>query len=321
MAPIQQREVKIIYLSLTESQCHSVDEIYKSSRQTTLSFILDDTQDQEIALTKLAELGLDQVSRTALESRWTVQWSTTWETNKARKNGRCFNGKLSFQINQGRQRDKRKKGLQVDTKRRNPYQFTGCLAHVEIVERIQDGAVTSICGVFVHNKGCDKSVIQRTPEIPLHEHVYEEALKQLQNGASITAIQEKNCAMINEKLYRDMDTYNPASANVRYLFLQSDHATLYQKASKELGVDARLQPKAVFHYSARAEAEDRFEVCISTPEMDEGANKYAHHSQVILDGTFGVCSSRLLLFIALAADKDKKGVPIAFFLFSAATGQ
>jgi hypothetical protein len=40
----------------------------------------------------------------------------------------------------------------------------------------------------------------------------------------------------------------------------------------------------------------------------------------VLDGTFGVCSSRLLLFVALAIDEDGKGVPIAFFLFSAPTG-
>lgn len=47
---------------------------------------------------------------------------------------------------------------------------------------------------------------------------------------------------------------------------------------------------------------------------------YAHHSQMILDGTFGVCTSCLLLFIALAQDGQRKGVPIAFFLFSAPTG-
>ena len=49
--------------------------------------------------------------------------------------------------------------------------------------------------------------------------------------------------------------------------------------------------------------------------MDNAAWKYAHHSQLVLDGTFGVCTSRLLLFIALAQDKNGKGVPLAFFLF------
>lgn len=54
--------------------------------------------------------------------------------------------------------------------------------------------------------------------------------------------------------------------------------------------------------------------------MDEAAHKYAHHPQLILDGTFGVCSSRLLLFIAMAINEEGKGVPITFFLFSATRG-
>ncbi|KAJ3845789.1 hypothetical protein EV368DRAFT_90093 [Lentinula lateritia] len=78
--------------------------------------------------------------------------------------------------------------------------------------------------------------------------------------------------------------------------------------------------EAVFHYSARTDVNERFKICISTKEMDDAAYKYAHHSQLILDGTFGVCSSRLLLFIAMAVDEDRKGVPIALFLFSAPTG-
>ena len=54
--------------------------------------------------------------------------------------------------------------------------------------------------------------------------------------------------------------------------------------------------------------------------MDEAAWKYVHGSQLILDGTFGVCSSRLLLFIAMGVDEEGKGIPVAFFLFSAPTG-
>lgn len=45
-----------------------------------------------------------------------------------------------------------------------------------------------------------------------------------------------------------------------------------------------------------------------------------HYSQLMLDGTFGICTSCLLLFIALAHDDNGKGIPITFFLFSALTG-
>ena len=137
-----------------------------------------------------------------------------------------------------------------------------------------------------------------------------------------------------------MSTTDPATANVRYHLLPSDHVTLYRKFSRRYGVDVRKQPQyniddwlnplssnfkaeiydAVFHYGARSDAGERFKVCIATQEMKDAAWKYVHGSQLVLDGTFGICSARLLLFIALGKDEDGKGVPVAFFLFSAPTG-
>lgn len=78
--------------------------------------------------------------------------------------------------------------------------------------------------------------------------------------------------------------------------------------------------EAVFHYGGRSEKGDRFKVCIQTEAMKEASWKYAHEKQLILDGTFGVCDRRILLFIALGVDESGKGVPLAFFLFSAPTG-
>ena len=157
---------------------------------------------------------------------------------------------------------------------------------------------------------------------------------------SITAIQRHNRSMIERQAYRGMKTFDPRTANLRYHLLPSDNVTLYRKFSRLNGVDVRQKPEynindwldhsspnfqqeisdAIFHYSARSAAGERFQVCISTTDMDKAAWKYAHQSQVVLDGTFGICTSRLLLFIALAQDEDRKGVPLAFFLFSAPTG-
>lgn len=157
---------------------------------------------------------------------------------------------------------------------------------------------------------------------------------------SISAIQDRNRDFISRRLYRDMHSFKPATANYRYHFLPSDHAALYRKFSRKMGVDVRQAPQyniddwlnpesseykreirdAIFHYTARSEAGERFQVCIATPEMDQAAWAYGHHSQIILDGTFGVCSTRLLLFIAMAVDENGKGVPVALFLFSAPAG-
>jgi hypothetical protein len=69
--------------------------------------------------------------------------------------------------------------------RRNPYDFTGCLAHAELTERASDGAVSTVVGYFIHNESCQQSVMKRLPPVPLHPHVYEIALAQLEGGAKL----------------------------------------------------------------------------------------------------------------------------------------
>jgi len=78
--------------------------------------------------------------------------------------------------------------------------------------------------------------------------------------------------------------------------------------------------KAIFYYQARYTKTERFRVCIQTEDMKNAAWKYIHDGQLILDGMFGVCDSRLLLFIGLGVDHRGKGVPVVFLLFSAPTG-
>lgn len=141
--------------------------------------------------------------------------------------------------------------------------------------------------------------------------------------------------------YRGMDPrISRSTSNVRYEFLPRDGSHLYRLFNKSHGVDVTIRPEqnlhnwldplsphykpqihsAIFNYEARTQRGERLKVCISTPEMDAAAWKYAHGKQLILDGTFGVCSSRLLLFITMGIDEDGKGVPLALFLFSAPTG-
>jgi hypothetical protein len=74
---------------------------------------------------------------------------------------------------------------------------------------------------------------------------------------------------------------------------------------------------AVFHYAPRAARNERFEICIATDEMKKASWEIAHRYITLLDGTFGVCSLKLLLFILMGIDKRNRGVPLAFLLFSA----
>lgn len=168
--------------------------------------------------------------------------------------------------------------------------------------------------------------------------IFRDKFSELMFYFSIPAVQAKNLEMLKSEAYRGMST--SVLQNVRYHFLPADSRQLYQLFNKSYGVNASSPPEvnlhswldpsstafraeifdAVFYYAGRAQKEERLKVCISTREMDEAAWCYAHSSQLIIDGTFGVCSSRLLLFIAMAVDERGKGIPIAFFLFSAPTG-
>ena len=67
---------------------------------------------------------------------------------------------------------------------------------------------------------------------------------------------------------------------------------------------------AVFHYSAHATKNEHFEICIGNKEMKDAAWKYAHQSQIIVDGTFRICNQNLLLFIMMGVNENKKGVPL-----------
>lgn len=77
---------------------------------------------------------------------------------------------------------------------------------------------------------------------------------------------------------------------------------------------------SVFYYAARAAQNERVKICIATPEMRTAGWKYVHQQQLVLDGTFGVCTSRLLLWIAMGVDEAHHGIPVAMFLFSAPSG-
>lgn len=143
-----------------------------------------------------------------------------------------------------------------------------------------------------------------------------------------------------QKLYRGQLTWDSKTANVRYELLPGDFSRLHRRYYWTQGIDVETAPErnvhnwidrkspeyntalaeAVFHYSARATEKERFEICISTPEMKEAGWKYVHKKQLILDGTFGVCTSRLLLWIAMGVDDNGHGLPVAMFLFSAPTG-
>ncbi|KAG8740946.1 hypothetical protein FRC11_015058, partial [Ceratobasidium sp. 423] len=221
--------------------------------------------------------------------------------------------------------------------RRVPYDFTGCLAHVEIITERTTGLVVRVHGMLEHNSECLHAKLKRIPMLELHPSVFEAALQQLNNGAALTEIKEKNRAMVAAHQYRDQAKL---LGRYRYLLRHYDTASLYTQYYRAHGIDITQKPHlnihnwldsesktynptlahVIFHYSARTEQNNRLEICIATDEMKEAAWRYGHQRQILVDGTFGVCDRRILLFIVMGIDEQSRGVPLAFLLFSAPGG-
>jgi len=79
------------------------------------------------------------------------------------------------------------KGLSTNSshweKRKMPYDFTSCLAHMDITYNIATLEILQIKGLLDHNEVFCSQCMQRLPPVPLHDHVWQVALKQLNEGA------------------------------------------------------------------------------------------------------------------------------------------
>jgi hypothetical protein len=78
------------------------------------------------------------------------------------------------------------KGLsvnQLDWQRKSAYDFTGCLSHIDLTYRPANNLVLRITGIVSHNEMCLRKVMKRLPAVPLHNHVWQVALQQLDDGA------------------------------------------------------------------------------------------------------------------------------------------
>lgn len=70
-------------------------------------------------------------------------------------------------------------GLKSEWSRRAAYDFTACLAHVEVTFSEGKNEINRIAGYPYHNVTFEATTMSCFPQIPLHPHVVEVALNQL----------------------------------------------------------------------------------------------------------------------------------------------
>jgi len=82
---------------------------------------------------------------------------------------------------------RKQKGLPIypnDWNRKMPYDFTGCLGHLDVTFALESFTVLRITGIIDHNTSCEEQEMQCIPPIPLHPHVWEIAIQQINDGAT-----------------------------------------------------------------------------------------------------------------------------------------
>ncbi|KAJ7171460.1 hypothetical protein C8R46DRAFT_1162244 [Mycena filopes] len=301
-------DIQLNELSLTPEQRSAIGVLNASDAGVDAKFYVNGAQEQQSqyeAAALMASHGLDLDSREDNGNRWSVRWSTSKDGGKTRR--------VLLQCDCGY--DHRLAGSK---KRRTAVDFTGCLAHAEITFVIETQKILRVRGLLEHNEACKTALMQRIPALPLHPSVYQAALMQLANGVSLTDIQRRNREWVASGGGGLIPTHGKDWRH-RWLLQRYDTRSLYRQYSRLNGVkltekphinlDEWLNPHspqyhttlaaAIFHYSARAAKDDRL----------EAAWKYGYKSQIVVDGTFGICDN-----------EDKKGVPLAFLIFSAPSG-
>lgn len=78
-----------------------------------------------------------------------------------------------------------------------------------------------------------------------------------------------------------------------------------------------MSESCLYYQPCGNDINDQFVVIISTPEQQAMAWQYGHKKLLLLNGTFGVNSTRLLLFIGMVINTDRKGIPVVFIHFTA----
>ncbi len=221
------------------------------------------------------------------------------------------------------------------------FNFVGCVAYVEITVEKKSGLFLKAKGYFEHNEKCKNALRIAPPVLNIHPAVKQMALDLLVLNASTIQILSDNQKFIEQRCQCQV-----ISDNYRLLLKPSDISNfmreyrktqlkintrmpvehslenIFSKTSNdsEIENDILLIKEACFHYQPKTK-DNRLEIGLSTKEQRELAWNYGHQNIILLDGTFGICSRKILFFIILILDKKLQGIPIAYFIFSPPSGK
>ncbi|KAL0056862.1 hypothetical protein AAF712_016522 [Marasmius tenuissimus] len=197
-------------------------------------------------------------------------------------------------------------------------------------------AINQLSGVLSHSEACQVLFdVEKDPPIPLHPLVRSRALELILQGSSLYFLRTEIKEFVQQTFGEDVGW---GSKSHRFFLESHDTSTLYRTAQRFFGVRQRTSPEktldswfrshnptppsplvqeSCLHYQPQL-ADDRtsrFELVIATPDMKKAAWDHAHNQHLLMDLTFGFCSSSLLLTLLMAFNSSRHGVPVGALLF------
>ncbi|GBE82674.1 hypothetical protein SCP_0410590 [Sparassis crispa] len=174
----------------------------------------------------------------------------------------------------------------------------------------------------------------RSPCLPLHPDLHDYAMSLLRRREPIRLVRSKCLSWAKEHWQEQQ-----GDGSHRFHLTPYDSSSLYRTAARERGIPQRSSaadnldcwfhsedprpPSPLFtssclHYQPYLEGIfERFEIIISTPQQRDAAWTFGYKKQIIMDGTFRICSARVLCFIIMVINDQNKGIPVAHIVFSA----
>ncbi|KAG0692955.1 hypothetical protein DFH29DRAFT_985619 [Suillus ampliporus] len=224
-----------------------------------------------------------------------------------------------------------------------PWDNIDCLAWLQLITTydISDDenprllTIDEISGIFDHGEQCQELVeMLHNPRIPLHPDMREYALGLLRRNIPLTQLQHM-CREWGKAKWG----LTPGNNHYRYMLSDHESSSMYRTLANEIGIPQRsaaednldrwfrptkpepssplLSEALVFYQPHITNVTDRFALILMSAKQQEMAWSFGHQKQMLMDGTFNICSSRVLLFILMVIDNENRGIPVCQIIFSA----
>ena len=194
--------------------------------------------------------------------------------------------------------------------------------------------IDEISGMLDHSPACQQLIeMSKNPIIPLHPDLREHTLSLLRSLTPISHVRLL-CRTWATKRWGD----NPGDAQYRFTLTEYESTSLYHTLRREDGIPENSKaldnldrwfrkndpkpPSSVLTQSCLnyqplgPGISDRLVIILSTARQQEMAWKFGHKRQMLMDGTFGVCSTCVLVFFLMVIDDRNVGVPVATIMFT-----